>query len=316
MWALVVQQYVELILLAVGTALASGFRPEFAFERARVGTMFRFGGAFAAATAILYVSDHLDKVLVGKLIGPYAAGLYSQAFNLMIKPIYLVTTPLTAIAIAAVARTTAAGERAAVVSDFYRLLAILLFPVCGGLAVTGGDAMRTLGGDRWAAAGPLLTALAAGLLAQAFLILNGWILAAIGRANELLIGSLACLLLITQGCLCGWWIGNRMEDPTCGVAWGRSLTIIAALLVPHTWLTIRAAGVAYVPFVTQLVRPAFATLMMTVAVAALHNAVAVAVATPGIRFGVEVTAGIGIYVVFARDELRWLVRGHFGRSVC
>ncbi len=176
MWSLVVQQYVEFSALAVLAWTLEPWRPRAPWSGEPAGHMIHFGGRVAASSVLMYLLTNFDKVLVGFALGPLALGYYSQAFSVMMKPVFVLTTPLISIMLPALSR--AAHDRESyqrLVLAFLRLVALASFPTAVGLVLTARETMQVLGGPQWDEAGGLLAALAATILAQCFIILSGTI---------------------------------------------------------------------------------------------------------------------------------------------
>lgn len=303
-WALVVQQYVEMGLITTLCFAASRWRPGIPSEWAGMVRQIQLGGWLAATTIVLFVADNLDRVLVGRLVSASDVGLYSQAYSLMIKPVYLVTTPLTALALASLSRAAAHPSTARqFVEAFYRMIAVALVPVSLGLALVGSDAMLILGGEPWREAGPILSVLSLGLFSQAVVILNGYVLMASGQARACFLASLAVALALLVGYLIGWRIGLQFQQPTLGIACGYAVAISSTAL-PHTWFCMRVAG--HIPLgVFRTWIPALrASVVMALFVAATGWIVSDAKPLP--RMVLQIVVGAVAYLLLARGELRWL----------
>lgn len=336
-WALILQQYVELALLAVAAWFAEPWRPARPTLRGALGGSLRFSGYHTASSVVFYLADNLDKVLVGRLVGAPALGLYSQAFNLAFKPVALVCTPLTGVMLAGLSRAAdQPSTRQTLLVAFYRLAAIVLLPASFGLAVVGGDALQFLGGDRWAGGGPLLQTLALALFGRALIHLAGPIFSASGRTDRLFLGAVAVLVLLTQGYLAGWWFGARHDAAALGVAWGYTLTVGLALAAPYTIYCLRAtrfetrarraqgdehtqaetfadAAPVVRPVLRAMAPPLLAALVMGVTVFALRAALLQFPTLPlAARLAIEIAAGAAVYTLLARRQIRWAA-GQFVR---
>ena len=242
-WALVLQQYVEFGLQAVLAWWMESWRPTLPWRGAWIGSHLRLGGYFAAASVVFYLADNLDRVLVGRLAGPEAVGLYGQAYNIMIKPVYVVITPLVALVLTSLARAANQPEtRQELVVAYYRLLAILLMPAAMGLVVTGSDVMRMLGGAAWADAGPLLSILSLGMFGQAMIILGVPILTAADRGGKLLAAAVVVAVVVCSSYIAGWYFGQQRGEPVLGVAWGYAIAVLGVIAAPYTWFCVRTAG--------------------------------------------------------------------------
>ena len=305
-WALVVQQYVEFALLAALLWWAEPWRPSLPGRGARIGGHLRLGGYFAAASVVFYVADNLDRVLIGRLVGPEAVGLYSQAYNIMIKPVYVVITPLVALVLTSLSRAANQPEtREQLVVAYYRLLAVLLMPAAVGLVVTGNDVMQLLGGAAWKDAGPLLSVLAIGMFGQALVIVGVPILAAADRGGRLLAVAGAVAVVLCASYLIGWYYGEQRGEPVLGVAWGYAVAVLVVIAVPYTWFCLRTAGYSLGDVLSALLRPALAAVAMGVAVWLAGNWLPIA--SPLARLAVLMPLGAILYAALAWKELVWLV---------
>ncbi len=68
-WALVVQQYVELVALAALAWYLEPWRPSLVRGREPVAHTLRFGGYFTTTQIVLNLLTNADKILVGFLLG-------------------------------------------------------------------------------------------------------------------------------------------------------------------------------------------------------------------------------------------------------
>ena len=304
---LVVQQYVELVLLSALAWCLESWRPGLPTRSTSIASQLRLGGYFAAAAVLFYFADNVDRVLVGRLVGPDAVGLYSQAYNVMIKPVWLVTTPLVALMLTSLSRAAADPQaRGDLVVAFYRFAAILLLPISVGLVVVGGETMQLLGGAAWTEAGPLLSVLSIGMVGQAAVILSGPVLAAAGRTGRLCLGAAVVAVVMLAAYLVGWWLGQLRGAPTLGIAWGYAVAVLAVVTVPYMWYCFSTTGHSFARLAAAVRRPLLAAIIMGVVVWLCGRWLPVE--APTIRLAVLVPLGGLIYALFAQKEVIWLVR--------
>ncbi|MEX2172411.1 MAG: oligosaccharide flippase family protein [Pirellulales bacterium] len=304
-WALVFQQYVELVLLAGFCFVASQLRPARPTALSGIVRHIQLGGWFAATTVVLFIGDNLDRVLVGRLVSAADVGLYSQAYNLMIKPVYLVTTPLTALALAALSRAARHPATAQqLIESFHRMVAIALLPLSLGLALVGSDVMLALGGAAWRDAGPLFSVLSLGMFGQAIVVLNGYALMASGRAKACFAASLLLAFALAAGYFTGWQIGKSYQRPALGIAGGYAATILLIGLGPHAWFCLRAAGHDPAAVMRTWLPAAIAAIAMAIGVAAASWLVPKSYAV--LQMALQISVGVATYGWLARGELRWL----------
>ena len=145
-WALVVQQYVELALLAGLSWWSEPWRPLWTLDRQGTRGLVRFGGFYTAGGLMFYAMTNIDKILVGRLLGEVALGLYGQAFNLAMKPVNLVMTPLTGIMLPALSRAGDRRQYHQLVLGFNRAIALVMLPAGMGLVIVAPEAIRVMGG--------------------------------------------------------------------------------------------------------------------------------------------------------------------------
>ncbi len=321
LWALVAQQYGELLVLAIWSWLLEPWRPGWPARDTPVGGLVRFSGYYSLSQLANYVAQNLDKLILPAMLGTRAAaavGLYSQAFNLMMKPVYVLTAPLTGVMVAGLshARQDPAMHTAAA-ARFFRIVGIGLFPCAAGLAVVGSDAMTVLGGGGWTAAGPLLQALAPALFVQGLVNIATHVFASAGRSGTLLATTLLHLLLLAQGSIAGFLIGRTylataMGDAALGgcARHGHRLLgrprrhLVSPLPLVHAancrhWAHRRAApALARAPC-----RPVHGPGGGAFRLFPFHQSLA-----PVFRLGISIAVGVAVYGLLARREIAWCWR--------
>jgi PST family polysaccharide transporter len=321
LWALVAQQYGELLVLAIWSWLLEPWRPGWPARNTPYGGLVRFSGYYSLSQLANYVAQNLDKLILPAMLGTRAAaavGLYSQAFNLMMKPVYVLTAPLTGVMVAGLshARHDPATHTAAA-ARFFRIVGIGLFPCAAGLAVVGSDAMTVLGGGGWTAAGPLLQALAPALFVQGLVNIATHVFASAGRSGTLLATTLLHLLLLAQGSIAGFLLGRTylataMGDAALGGALGMasaySVILVAIWFLPYLWFTLRTVGIGPTAVLLPLWPALRAALLMGLVVGAFrlfpfHQSFA-----PLLRLAISIAVGIAVYSLLARREIAWCWR--------
>jgi O-antigen/teichoic acid export membrane protein len=199
------------------------------------------------------LTQNIDKVLLGLWLGNTSAGqaivgAYAQAYNLMMRPVYLVTTPLSGVLLPALSR---AQDTPPLFADLtlraFRLAALLLWPASIGLCLVARELMPILGGDKWRDAGVLLAALAPAIAMQAWINLCGSVLAAHGKTRLLCFGAIVLLVVTLQAIALGYFIGSQGADQPLGAALGVAVSITLATLVaigiPYVTVCLTASGI-------------------------------------------------------------------------
>jgi len=311
-WALVAAQYVELIVLAAIAWLAEPWRPHAPTTRAPVRELLHFGGHYTASSVLFFLGANVDKVLVGAVFGPVALGYYSQAFNLAMKPVLAVTTPVTGVMLPALGRAARDPQQyREIVLAFYRLVAILLLPTGLGLAIVGTEALVVLGGEEWLPAGEVLRVFALLIVVQGFVNIAGSVFASAGRADRLMMAAGVLLLVIVQGICAGWFFGSLFEVqfPAQAATWiaGGYFLAIAIALLPYLWFCFATVGVRLTDWFRVLRRPLMASISMALVVIALRRVVLSTFDLPtAVLLLLEIAVGVAVYALMARGEIVWL----------
>lgn len=315
-WALVLQQYVEIVVLAGIAWWVEPWRPNRPARNAAAGELLRFGGFYSLSSLMFFLATNADKLLLASLLGSTVEGravlgMYSQAFQLMMRPIYAVTTPIAGIMLPALSRARSSPRvYSELVVAFYRMVGISLIPCGLGLYLVAQDAMRVLGGVAWADAGRMLEALAPAIVVLGLMSIAGSLLASAGRTDCLFYGSVAFTILLCQGYAVGFWLGgmrwNPPLGPALGVAWSFSLVLGGVLFVPYLTFCFRVAGVNGRQVAAGLVRPFRAGICMVAVVLLVRSLLILTPLVLEARLLILVACGVAAYGVMARAELAWL----------
>ncbi|MFQ5789065.1 MAG: oligosaccharide flippase family protein [Acidobacteriota bacterium] len=165
-WSLV---WGQLIGLGVWTSLLwliVDWRPERAFPRELVKPMLSYGRAIVAVNVLAVVVHHVDFIIVGRMLGAGALGLYQMAHKLPEATIALVVWGASRVLFPAFSHVQR-GQ--AVLRDSYlavlRYVSLLTVPAAVGFVMLAEPMVLTLFGEAWRGSIPILRALgvAAGL---------------------------------------------------------------------------------------------------------------------------------------------------------
>jgi O-antigen/teichoic acid export membrane protein len=152
---------------AISVVLFIWFAPRalrFGFNPAKAKALLRFGLPLAGSSIIVFAATHVDKFIVGAVLGPVPLGFYVLAANLANWPASLFAMPVRSVAPALLARlqTNPPAMRATFLSTA-GLLAAVTVPACVVLAASAPPLISFVYGSVWAPAAAVLTWL--GLLA-------------------------------------------------------------------------------------------------------------------------------------------------------
>ena len=132
-----------------------------------------------------YGTVNLDKFLVGWAFGPTALGFYRKAYDLFVMPANQLSSPVTAVAVAALCRLNAdAPRRRQHLLEVLSTVAFVGMGVGGALTIVGHDLLRVLLGPGWDETGRLFSLFGPGIGAMLVYDTHGWIHLSLGRPDR------------------------------------------------------------------------------------------------------------------------------------
>ena len=193
--------------------------------------MVQVGGAVTLHGVVLYLAYSADKILLGRLWGAEALGLYGRAYQLGNLPMHSLYSSLGNVAFPALSRAQADAERLRrAFLTSYSVVVSVTIPFTISLAIFSEEIVGLMLGPKWTDAAMLLRLLAPTFLAIALIDPFGWFLLATGRARRYL--NIA-LFLIAPVVILGVVVGLR-DGPT-GVALGFSTAMILLVAPIVAW---------------------------------------------------------------------------------
>ena len=126
------------------------FRPRLQFDRQKAAELFRYGRWLLASSTLVFLVTQGDDVVVGKMLGVIALGLYQMAFRLSNLPATLLTHSVSPVVFPAYARLQDSPAR--LKGAFLRTVAAVATaatPIAVGTFLLAPDAVPLLLGDKW-----------------------------------------------------------------------------------------------------------------------------------------------------------------------
>lgn len=233
----------------------TNYRPRLSFNRTIARSMAAYGGAAAALEIIAVIGGRVDQVVVGRVLGATALGLYAIAYRLPETSIDTVSWTVSIVAFPGLSHLRAndegaMGGAALAVLRFQTLYAL---PVAGVMAVLATPLIVVLFGNNWIAAGGVMSAVCVMSGLAAIVAPLGDVFKALGRQRTLVIMAVVQFPLYIGLMV---WVAPHGIVP---VAWARAG---AQLLytVPLLGLIMRAAKVSLRDTLVSLRPAAAATL--------------------------------------------------------
>lgn len=184
-WSIVLQQIVSACLLLAVMVLFSGYVPTSPPRLSGLSTHLKMGGSTLAVQATNYAAVNLPSIVLGRVAGAAAVGLFSRAYQLVALPMVQLAAPLTRVVVPmfALVRSTEGLQSAA--RKVHLLVSNVLLLVLSLIFVGGTPLVVVLFGEAWASAGWPVIILATGGLFQAVGYINYWLFVQRGRLGLL-----------------------------------------------------------------------------------------------------------------------------------
>jgi len=247
-WALVAAQITQTVL---NTAILLAFRPPMlrplpswsAFVE-----LMDFGVGFTAARVANFLASQGDSIVVGRVLGPQALGIYTRAYQLMAVPAGLFGDVLDRVLFPTMAKVQGDAQRlAGAYLQAVASIALVMLPIGVVMTVLAPEFIIVLLGPRWANVIPPLQVFAIGLLFRTSYKMSDSIARATGAVYRRAWRQAIYAALIFLGA----WVGSRwgLAGVAAGVLGSQVINFILmadlSLAVAHT--TWRRFAEAHVP---------------------------------------------------------------------
>jgi PST family polysaccharide transporter len=184
--------------------------------------LLRFGGDLTAFNVFDYFAQNADNILVGRVIGASALGLYSKAYSLFVLPMTQIRVPLSGVAMPVLSSLKSQPER---YRRYYRkflgAVAFATLPLSVYCVLQGDFLIALLLGPKWAGAAPVFRILALASIVQAPASTRGLVLISLGRSRRFLwLGVVNSIVMVIAFVI--------------GLRWG--ITGVAAAYAAANWL--------------------------------------------------------------------------------
>jgi O-antigen/teichoic acid export membrane protein len=287
-WALV-GMYVSVPLLGLlGVWSVGGWMPGLPQRGAGVRAMLRYGSTLTLKNLIIYLAFNTDKVLLGRVWGAVALGIYGRAYQLISLPTQNLNATIGQVAVPALSRLQ--NDPLRLRSYFlkgYGLFLSLVLPITIVCALFSEDFILVFLGPKWRAAVPLFRLLAPTIMTLALVNPLNWLLLAIGRPGR----SLQIALVTAPVVIAGYVTG--LSNGPAGVAAGFSVTTMLLVLPTLLW-AIRGTPITFIDIVKVLLRPLLSILVAAAVTFAARKLVDLP-AQPLVRLIFANTVFFGVY---------------------
>lgn len=184
-WSLVLLLIVNSFVRVACLWIVCDWRPGWAFCYHETRSLVAFGGKVTVTRFIRYVSLSVDRLLIGRVLGPQILGLYSKASGWLVAPVQNFSWPAARLAVPVLSRLQNEPAR---FRTYYRtgmsIIASIGMPVIAYLFVDAPTVILLLLGDQWISAIPIFRLLAPVAFATLFFMGFQWCFVSLGNAGR------------------------------------------------------------------------------------------------------------------------------------
>jgi O-antigen/teichoic acid export membrane protein len=284
-WALVWQEVTRTFLIAAGVWLLCPWRPGLPYRSESVRSFVRFGVELTLTHLLYVLANNVDRLIVGKLFGVSALGLYRQAQQLIMVPIEQLNQPIASVAQPGLSILQKDPER---YRRYYEKVVFLIglgtMPLSGLVMVYAPEITALALGPAWTGAAPFISIFAAAAFIRPVLGSASLVLITLGKSRRLL-----AMTILSNMTLLGL-IGVGVAGGPEGVALAQLFTP-ALLLLPNLFLCFVGSPVTVAAFFRAIRMPVVASAVMIAGLVAFRMIV------PGYDNLVSLCYGIGLGAV-------------------
>jgi PST family polysaccharide transporter len=297
-WSLVAQNVVLWTVKAIILITATSFRPQFTFTFDRLREHLIFARDTLGFAITFFISRNFDSLVVGKVLGTAALGLYAMAFRIMALPMNILSGSIqAAIYPKFVQLREDHGKLLQIVLMITTAQAAFIFPGMAAVAVASHSVFTLLLSERWSEAALIFALFAPAGAIQAVTMLNGPLLQSIGRtgARFRLTAEFAVL----------WMIGAPLLalHSLEAVALGYSVLTIA-YLPRQLALYLRPIGGTTMQYMTALAGPTLLSIALVIVHASITRVVHVSALEEILLAFLELMVAYGAFVWLNWTRLR------------
>jgi O-antigen/teichoic acid export membrane protein len=226
-WALVAAAVSLPVAATICLWVTSGWIPGRPRTAVGLHSMMRFGGGLTLTGLIVYVAYNFEKVLLGRVWGADAVGLYGRAYQLSTIPTDNLNSAVGEVAFSALSRVRNDPPR---LRNYflkgYSLVLALTIPITIAVALFAPDLIAVLLGPKWKEAAPIFRLLAPTILVFALINPIGWLIFSLGMIGR----SLKVAMVLAPLVICGYVMGLPYGPKGVALAYS---TVMVLWVVPH-----------------------------------------------------------------------------------
>ena len=226
------------------------YKPSFVFKLVEVKDLLVFGLYRVGAMLFNYFNSHLDIILIGKLLGIEAVGVYTVAKQLVIKPAQIVNPIISKVTFPAMSKIQ---NDVKILKNIYlktiNYLSSINFPIYMFFIIMAPEIVLIIFGEKWVNAIPIVQVLSIYAAIRSTGNPVGSLVLARGKANLEFWWNLGLLFYIPLG------IFLSSQWGLIGVSWGFVIMMLS-LVVPNWYFLVnRLCGAKFNEYFIQIFKP-------------------------------------------------------------
>lgn len=260
-WAIVIGFFVGQTIATLWYWRVSTWRPTWPLQLREGQTLLVYGIDITFTRVLWHAYMNADKLIVGKLLGERAVGVYDVSRSLASLPTSQISGLVTGIASPVFSRLQKdLPQLRSVQLRLTRGVAYLTFPLLAGISVTAAELVPVLLGNRWSEAILPLQALCISEAVATVANLQAQLLISTGRAKQLVRYNLICVIVMPLSLTLGAWLQGLLG---IALAWALVFPLLSVWLLRDA---LHASSLSVSAFWQALRQPLQGSLMMVAAV--------------------------------------------------
>jgi O-antigen/teichoic acid export membrane protein len=257
-WALVALPIVQAVTRGLALMWASRWVPSLPRRGTDVRPMIRYGINLGGFSLFTFVGRSADDVLIGRVWGAGATGLYTKAYQLLMLPLDQINGPMNAVAIPVLSRLQSDPQR---LKEYYlaaiSLVAYATAPLIVVMGATAHDLIAIVLGPQWDRSATIFQILAFAAFFQPLLYTAGWLWLSLDRTHEMFRWSIVTAVSFVTA----FAVGVRWGPEGVAIAYAIAVNAITPLGLVWSY---RGTRIRLLDCVRVVVRPYGLSLGMLV----------------------------------------------------
>ncbi len=222
-WSLVGMQIVTSAVNCLLVWITCDWRPGPFQRRVGVKSMLAFGGNLTGFTLLNYFTRNFDNILIGRMLGSTAIGIYSKAYGLLMIPMSQINAPMGGVVIPALSRLQ---QRPAEYATLYLralgALSLVTVPLVVFSFFLAKEVVLVMLGSKWLPVARVFQLLAPAALVGAISFAPGWLCVSRGRTRT----QLHYAMISAPVCVAAFVIGIKWGIEGVAVAFSVVFTVL------------------------------------------------------------------------------------------